>query len=286
MGMELGAIRQFVETIRAGTITAAAERLHLVQSTVSLSIQNLERELGTTLLFRGREGVSLTPDGEIFFQGCLDILEKVNSLERRIKTKIWGPLRIGSLESVAVTKLTPFLVRFKKKFPQITLSLMTMDHAKLVDHLNRRELDFALITSNEPELLCTPLFSEILGIASPKNAPLLSLKDIITEPFLVLPSGCSFRKRLNDILTDRNIKGEMMEMNSVNGILVCVCAGMGYALTTHSYYRAFPSHRNLNFLPLEKEKLQVFLAKRKDSWSDRSFDAFEKESIASLRKDS
>ena len=278
MVMEIGAMRQFVETLRCGSITGAAQKLNLVQSTISLSVQGLEREPGTTLLYRGREGVSPTPAGKILYAGCIDVLERVERLMGELLVESWGPLRIGSLESLAVTRLAPFLVRYKQRHEEVSLKLTTADHSALAALLLERRLDLALLTSPKKGLDCIPLFHEELGIVSPGGGPFpASLRELKGEVFLVLPEGCSFRKRLDRIFTAHRISVERMEMNSIGGILACVSAGMGHALVSRSYYEAFPSHEGLGFLPLEKESMPVYLAFRKDAWKDLSFSAFEKE---------
>lgn len=278
MVMEIGALRQFAETIRCGSITGAAQKLNLVQSTISLSVQGLERELGTILLYRGRDGVSPTPAGKILYEGCIDVLERVERLAGEVLVESWGPLVIGSLESLAVTRLAPFLVRYRERHGQVSMKLITADHSLLAARLLDRSLDLALVTSPENGLDCTLLFNEELGIVSPGGGPFpSSLRELKGKAFLVLPEGCSFRKRLDRIFATHRMTAERIEMNSIGGILACVSAGMGHALVSRSYYEAFPSHEELSFLPLEKESMPVYLAYRKDKWKDLSFSAFEKE---------
>ena len=278
MVVEIGAMRQFAETIRCGSITGAAQKLNLVQSTISLSVQGLERELGTTLLYRGRDGVSPTPAGKVLYEGCVDVLERVERLKGQVLVESWGPLAIGSLESLAVTRLAPFLVRYRERHGEVSMKLVTADHSLLVARLLDRSLDLALVTAPEDGLSCTLLFNEELGIVSPGGgAAPSSLRELKGKAFLVLPEGCSFRKRLDRIFTAHRMTVDKIEMNSIGGILACVSAGMGHALVSRSYYEAFPSHGELGFLPLEKESLPVYLAYRKDMWKDLSFTAFEKE---------
>jgi len=282
MGMEIGAMKQFVESVRSGSVTAAAEKLHLVQSTVSLSIQNLEKELNTRLLYRGRQGVTPTPAGQLLYEGCVDVLSQIDRLKREIAAETWGPLQIGSLESIAVTRLAPFLVRYRKRHAQVSMNLMTADHTLLASALQARTLDLALITAPEKSLTCIPLFQEEVGIVSPEEMAPESLKDLKNSPFLVLPEGCSFRKRLEKIVLTQKLNIEKMEVTSIGGVLACVTAGMGHALITRTYYQSFSSHKQLNFFPLKGESMQVYLAYRKDKWKDLSFHAFEKEILATL----
>lgn len=77
--MDIELARTFLTVIERGSFVAAAERLHLTQSTISARIANLERELGCPLFVRNRAGTRLTPDGRRFQRHALEL---VGALER------------------------------------------------------------------------------------------------------------------------------------------------------------------------------------------------------------
>ena len=64
--MELRTLRYFLTAAEEENITKAADILHITQPSLSRQIMDLERELGTTLMIRGKKGLTLTDDG-IFF---------------------------------------------------------------------------------------------------------------------------------------------------------------------------------------------------------------------------
>ena len=66
-GVELRTLRYFLATAQEENITRAAELLHITQPTLSRQMMDLEKELGTTLMLRGKNGLTLTDDG-IFFR--------------------------------------------------------------------------------------------------------------------------------------------------------------------------------------------------------------------------
>ena len=69
--MEIRTLRYFLAIVQEGSITKAAEMLHITQPTLSRQMMDLEQELGTVLLIRGKRSVTLTEDGLLFKQQAI-----------------------------------------------------------------------------------------------------------------------------------------------------------------------------------------------------------------------
>ena len=80
--MELRTLRYFLAAAQEENITRAADILHVTQPTLSRQIMDLEKELGTTLMLRGKNGLTLTDDGIFFRQRAEEIVELADRLER------------------------------------------------------------------------------------------------------------------------------------------------------------------------------------------------------------
>ena len=110
--MELRTLRYFLAAAQEGNITRAAESLHLTQPTLSRQIMDLERELGVTLVLRGKNGLTLTDDGILFRQRAQEIVELADRLEKNFagrQSDISGMVVIGASE-VAGGQTMAFLV--------------------------------------------------------------------------------------------------------------------------------------------------------------------------------
>lgn len=66
--MDLNYLKSFYMTVKCNSISRAAKKLHLTQPGLSIQIQNLENEVGATLLERSNKGVELTEEGQIVFE--------------------------------------------------------------------------------------------------------------------------------------------------------------------------------------------------------------------------
>ena len=78
--MELRTLRYFLAAAQEENITRAADILHITQPTLSRQIMDLERELGTTLMKWGKNGLTLTDDGIFFTQRAEEIVELADRL--------------------------------------------------------------------------------------------------------------------------------------------------------------------------------------------------------------
>ena len=116
--MEIRVLKYFLAVAREGSITKAANHLHLTQPTLSRQLQDLERELGQKLLIRGQHNVTLTPEGHTLRQRAEEIIDMVNKTEqefRSIKDVIAGTVCIGSGESHTIRLITDIIKDVQRK---------------------------------------------------------------------------------------------------------------------------------------------------------------------------
>ena len=114
--MELRQLAYFVAIAQSGTITAAAQKLHMSQPPLSLQLQKLEEELGCPLFERDTRHLRMTPAGELFYERAQGILQQCADLKREmadLQAGGRGLLRIGSVSSLN----TPLLPRWVARFP-------------------------------------------------------------------------------------------------------------------------------------------------------------------------
>ena len=116
--MELRTLRYFLAAAQEENITKAAEILHLTQPTLSRQILDLERELGVTLMLRGKNGLTLTDDGIFFRQRAQEIVELADRLEKDFagrQNDISGMVDIGASEVAGSQTLAKLIQRVLRK---------------------------------------------------------------------------------------------------------------------------------------------------------------------------
>lgn len=98
--MEIRVLRYFLESARTGSITRAAERLHVTQPTLSRQLKGLEEELGKKLFVRGSASIRLTDEGRLLKERAEDILSMVDRTAAEFRR--WMTLQAAICISVAL----------------------------------------------------------------------------------------------------------------------------------------------------------------------------------------
>ncbi|MCQ2363445.1 MAG: LysR family transcriptional regulator [Acidaminococcaceae bacterium] len=195
MDVNIQKYQALITTIRAGSITKAAELLNYSQSGVSRMLADLEKEWGVVLLERGKAGVRLTSDGMQLFPYAENIVREYTRLQEQIDLVNGlqrGLIRIGTLSSVAAHWLPSIIKRFQKDYPNIDYVLELGYYTDLEKWLMEGRIDCAFLAMpDNPELETIKLGRDRQMAVLPLKHPLLRYKKIpltklVLEPFMLL----------------------------------------------------------------------------------------------------
>jgi len=138
----LKALRAFEAAARHGSVSRAAEELHVTQSAVSQQVRALERHVGLPLFRRIAGQIELTPEGRDFFPPLRDALDSIDAAAARLAAnRAAGVLTVSLLPTFAMRWLIPRLGRFQARQPEIEVRLVTT--ARQAD-LRREDIDAAI----------------------------------------------------------------------------------------------------------------------------------------------
>lgn len=144
--MKLQQLQVFVEVARVRSLRAAARQLGLTQPAVSRSIQELEADLGATLLSRSARGVALTPCGEALQPRASQLLEDARRAREEIEQmqgELRGTLSFGITSSLALTLLPAAVQQFQRVAPQAELAITELKFPLGLQRLRDGQVDFA-----------------------------------------------------------------------------------------------------------------------------------------------
>ncbi|KTG19662.1 LysR family transcriptional regulator [Pseudoalteromonas sp. XI10] len=119
-------IREFVETLRMGTFTAAGNRLGLTGSAVGKTVTRLESKLGTKLLHRTTRKIMATPEGQHYFEGWVKILAEIDSLEQAVTAgshNVSGQVKLHLPAAFGRKYVMPILSKLANKYPKLELAV-------------------------------------------------------------------------------------------------------------------------------------------------------------------
>ena len=146
--MELRVLEYFLALTREGSVSAAAEALHISQPTLSRQLMELERELGSTLFERGRHGVTLTEEGMLLRRRASEIVDLARITETEIMMSrgvVAGEIRIGCAETRAMDLLAEVMRGLQHDHPQVIYRIVTDVAENVVEQIGHGLLDFGLL---------------------------------------------------------------------------------------------------------------------------------------------
>ena len=242
IAMELHQLRYVLAVAEAGSITRAAEALHLAQPSLSTQIRKLERELGTPLFERLGRRVRLTNAGEAFVEHARRALGELDDARRGVEAVRGlraGRVRLGVLPSVGARLLPAVLARFARRHPDVEIALREQNVSGDFEALvHGGTLDAAVIRMphHREGLHAAILVDEsMLALLPPGHAladrESLALAELASEPFVGMTPGSGLRDLLDATCTAAGFTPrviiETTQLGTVHGM---VAAGVGVSV--------------------------------------------------------
>lgn len=198
-------MRYVVAVAETNSFTRAAERCLVVQSALSHQIARLEQELGAKLFERTSRRVRLTPAGAAFLPAarqCLDAAERAAAEVAAAVGEIRGRLAVGLIPTVAAVDIPAALREFRRRYPQVRISLRVGASEDLVDQVKAGAIEVAFLglpTTTRPEgVEARELARDRLVAVVAPDHPLagessVDLRRLSSEVFVDLPANTAGR---------------------------------------------------------------------------------------------
>lgn len=238
--MDLTNLALFRTVALEGSVTRAAQQLQRAQSNVTTRLQQLEEELGCALFLREGKRMQLTEQGQAFLAYAEQLLALADEARQALHPQTpSGTLRLGSMESTAAARLPKPLAGLHGRCPQLTLEVSTGPSLPLLEAVQTRRLDCALIAlphswqngtwqadSLPSDLQMDAVFNEELLLVLPAgHSPVSSPADVRPDTLAGFAQGCSYRHIAMSWLGSGGRTFRVQEVGSYHAILACVAAG-------------------------------------------------------------
>lgn len=185
--MELDRLRYFYEVAKSGSVTAAARTLRISQPSLSKTIRLLEQSEGVTLFLRGKQGVTLTEEGQLVYRTCQRIFGEIETLRASIaqnRDVIAGELAFGASDNICNYILPRVCSAFMERYPEVKIQLFSGSAPQIQAQILERRIEFGLFYTNigsNRELVSEKLSFAEFAIVSKKA---LSFKDLQKTPYI------------------------------------------------------------------------------------------------------
>jgi len=260
MNFTLHQLQVFLKVAQLKSITKAAEELCLSQPAVSIQLRNFQNQFEVPLLEIVGRKVYITEFGEETARGAGRILAEVRNISmqaKALKGALSGTLRI-SVVSTGKYVMPFFLPGFLKEHPSIELDLDVTNKAHVVTHLERNEVDFALVSilPEKPALEALPLMDNKLYLVAggqPQFPKKLYDHRILADLSLILrEEGSATRLVAERYLRQNGVAvGRKLELTSNEAVKQAILAGLGCSIMPIIGLQSELEKGDLKIIPLK-----------------------------------
>ena len=225
--MTIAQMEQFQAVCRAGSVSKAAEQLHISQPSVSNSIRELEDEFRVNLFVRANRRLHLTKEGDFFLAQVNQILAKTTQLSEQMHDigKNKNHFRIGVPPMSGSTLFPGLFKAFRAAYPEIAMEIIETGSLASGRMIEEDTLDIAMATVNEPPgeqfrtlKLCS---SELVFCVSPKHRLAgrheVKLSELSGEPLILFQEdSCPMRAVMQEFAAAGITPNILLRSNQLN----------------------------------------------------------------------
>ena len=249
--MELRQMAVVVAVAEEGGFTAAARRLHVVQSAVSGTVRALEHELGARLFLRTTHRVTLTPAGRAFLsfaRTALGAAEEARAAVALAQEELSGEVTVGVMQGL-YAGLAPGLAAFHREHPGVAVRLRQAPADAIPRDLRDGTVDLAVVALDAARLrgLATRALAqeEMVLVTAAAEARLpertVTLAEAVALPLVDFPLGWAIRTSVDRALRSAALeRATTFEVNDVLGVTDLVRHGLGVCILPASLAARFP----------------------------------------------
>ncbi|MEU0806587.1 LysR family transcriptional regulator [Streptomyces sp. NPDC005970] len=249
--MDLRQMEVVVAVAEEGGFTAAARRLHVVQSAVSGTVRALEKEMGTRLFERTTHRVSLTPAGEAFVPAARTALRAAEQARAAVdvaRGELRGQVTVGTMQGVWVG-LHRALAALRAEHPRVVVRLRQAPVADIRQSLRDGTVDLAVVALDRQQqrgLVTRPLVREEMVLtASPARGfaqeDRVTFAEIARMPFIDFTPGWAIRGAVDRAFRAALVeRGTAFEVNDIVAASELVRHDLGVCVMPESIAARFP----------------------------------------------
>ena len=286
--MEFREISTFLQVAQYQSFFKAARHLGYSQAAVTIQIKQLEQELGVHLFDRIGKQISLTHQGQVFYQYAVSIRNELEQAKNAVSdpSTLSGKLCLGTIESICASIFPDLLAEYHRLHPEVTISIVTDSPGVLLDRMNENTIDIVYLldrriydnrwckTLEEPE--------ENIFVASPDHELALvkrelELDEVLRFPFFLTEKDASYRHMLEQYLAsiNRSVK-PFLEIGSTEFIIHMLLKNTGISFLPKFTVQRELQQKQLTALNIRSFQMQTWrqIFYHKDKWVTREMQEF------------
>ena len=251
MATDLRSLRCFLAVCATGSISRAAEHMHIAQPAMSMQIKNLEADLGVPLFARSAQGVQVTEAGKRLAQHAQQLLGAFDmALQdvRQLQATPSGRVSIGLPQSMSKLLTVPLLNAALARWPQVQLQIVEMSTGYIPEQLLQSHIDLGITFAehSSPALRYEPLAQEKLVLITqpgptdrsrktPRKLEKIQFAALADVPLVLPAPEHGLRMLLESYAAANRLKlRPIAEVNTIQQLIDVVASGVGCSLLSYA----------------------------------------------------
>ena len=286
--MEFREISTFLQVAQYQSFSKAARHLGYSQAAVTIQIKQLEQELGVHLFDRIGKQISLTHQGQVFYQYAVSIRNDLEQAKNAVAdpSTLSGKLCLGTIESICASIFPDLLAEYHRLHPEVTISIVTDSPGVLLDRMNENTIDIVYLLDRRiyDNRWCKTLEKpeENIFVASPDHELALvkrelELDEVLRFPFFLTEKDASYRHMLEQYLAsiNRSVK-PFLEIGSTEFIIHMLLKNTGISFLPEFTIRREVEQKRLTALKVRGFQMQTWrqIFYHKNKWVTREMQEF------------
>ncbi len=239
--MHVKSLKVFCDIVGRRSFSRAADENGMSQSGASQMVHQLEECLGVKLIDRSKRPFVLTPEGEIYYEGCRKLVQRYYALEEVVRThhkEVVGRVSVACIYSVGLSHIDQFVKRFQQTYSQADVRVEYRHPDKVVQRVEGDQVDIGLISYPKPtrRLDALPWRDEaMLLVCSPQHAlaerQTVSLAELQGQKFVAFDADLKIRRAIDRALAAEQAEPKIaLEFDNIESIKRAVEINAGVSI--------------------------------------------------------
>ncbi len=239
--MHLKSLKVFCDVVSRRSFSRAADENGISQPGASQLVHQLEEHLGVKLIDRTKRPFVLTPEGEVYYNGCRKIVQRYYALMEEVRTlheDVAGRVAIASIYSVGLSHMNRFVQEFMTRHPKANVRLQYQHPRRVYELVENDSVDLGIVSypKSTRNITATPWREERMVLVAAPSHPLakkslIDMKDLEGIDLIAFDQDLEIRQEIDRVLTAQNIEVRVaMEFDNTETIKGAVEINSGVSI--------------------------------------------------------
>lgn len=239
--MLIASLKVFCDLVETQSFSKTAVLNAVTQSAVSQQLKSIEKRQGKPLIERDKRRLTLTAEGEIFYRYAREIVRRYEEMEHRIQALggvVSGTVRLGTIYSVGMLELAPYLKTYLKTFSRVNFRLQYNQAPQLYEEVSNSEIDLGIVAYPRPQRNVDAIpFTEdqMVVIVNPKHElageTAIAPRDLSQFPLILFTPEMPTRRAIDRFFRKHSVRANVvMELDHIATIKHAVEVDIGISI--------------------------------------------------------